>query len=302
MVGTVYHGMAPLEAIETFAILSIGNALLTTLPAFLISTAMGLMVTRVAGDGALGVDLAAQLLARPDVLRVAAVLVFALAFVPAFPGPLFASLGIVAFGGALLAERQKRRVDAHARAAYEQRRREAVRRPETAFGLVGVDALSIDVGADLYALLAPPNSEALLDRVADVRRALAAETGIVIPGVRLRDDPLRDPRTYALRVRDRVVAEGIVRLDRLVAVAAPDVLARHRRRADDRTRLRPRRALDRVRGPRARATRRCADVRRDLDRRLAPRRDRARARGRAVRPARVPDAGRAPARDGARRW
>ena len=224
VVGTMYHGMAPLEAIETFAILSIGNALLTTLPAFLISTAMGLMVTRVAGDGALGVDLAAQLLARPDVLRVAGALVFALAFVPAFPGPLFASLGIVAFGGALLAERQKRGLDAYARAVHEQRRREAVRRPETAFGLVGVDALAIDVGADLYALLAPPNCETLLDRVADVRRALAAETGVVIPGVRLRDDPLRDARTYALRVRDRVVAEGIVRLDRLIAVASPAVL------------------------------------------------------------------------------
>ena len=108
--------------------------------------------------------------------------------------------GIGTEGGSdpLLAERQKRRLDAAARAAYEQRRREAVRRPETALGLVGVDALAIDVGADLYPLLVPPNCEALLDRVADVRRALAAETGIVIPGVRLRDDPLRDPRTYAL--------------------------------------------------------------------------------------------------------
>ncbi|MBV8298653.1 MAG: FHIPEP family type III secretion protein [Candidatus Eremiobacteraeota bacterium] len=226
LVGTLYHGMAPLEAVETFAILSIGNALLTTLPAFLISTAMGLMVTRVAGDGALGVDLAAQLLARPDVLRVAAVLVFALAFVPSFPGPLFASLGIVAFGGALLAERRKRFADAQLRAVHEQRRREAVRRPETAFALVGVDALSIDVGAELYPLLAPPNSEALLDRVADVRRALAAETGIVIPGVRLRDDPLRDPRTYAIRVRDRVAGEGMVRLDVLLAVGASEVLER----------------------------------------------------------------------------
>jgi flagellar biosynthesis protein FlhA len=226
LVGTLYHGMAPADAVQTFAILSIGNALLTTLPAFLISTAMGLMVTRVAGDGALGVDLAAQLLARPDVLRVAAVLVFALAFVPSFPAPLFATIGIVAFAGALLAERQKKRLQSEAHAAHEQRRREAVRRPETAFGLVGVDALAIDVGADLYALLAPPNCDTLLDRVADVRRALAAETGIVIPGVRLRDDPLRDARTYAIRVRDRIVAEGIVRLDRLVAVAAPEVLAR----------------------------------------------------------------------------
>ncbi|MBV9408149.1 MAG: FHIPEP family type III secretion protein [Candidatus Eremiobacteraeota bacterium] len=226
VVGAVYHGMAPLVAVETFAILSIGNALLTTLPAFLLSTAMGLMVTRVAGDGALGVDLAAQLLARPDALRVAAVLVFALAFVPSFPGPLFGTLGVAAFGGALLAERHLRVVAAQAQAERAQRRREAVRRPETAFGLVGVDALAIDVGADLYGLLAAPNCEALLDRVADVRRALAAETGIVIPGVRLRDDPLRDPRTYALRVRDRVVGEGVLQLDRLVAVAAPEILDR----------------------------------------------------------------------------
>ena len=226
LVGTLYHGMAPVEAIETFAILSVGNALLTTLPAFLISTAMGLMVTRVAGDGALGADLAAQLLARPDVLRIAAVLVFALAFVPSFPGPLFVALGIVAFAGGSLAERRRRRTDAELAAAHDRRRREAVRRPETAFGLVGVDALAIDVGPDLYALLAPPNSDALLDRVADVRRALAAEIGIVIPGVRLRDDPLRDPATYALRVRDRAVAQGTVRLDRLVAVGNAGVLAR----------------------------------------------------------------------------
>jgi flagellar biosynthesis protein FlhA len=59
-----------------------------------------------------------------------------------------------------------------------------------------------------------------------VRRALAADIGIVIPGVRLRDDPLRDPGSYGLRVRDRLVAEGAVRLDRLVAVGAPDVLER----------------------------------------------------------------------------
>ncbi|HTW83728.1 MAG TPA: flagellar biosynthesis protein FlhA [Candidatus Sulfotelmatobacter sp.] len=226
LVGAVYHGMAPLDAIQTFAILSIGNALLTTLPAFLISTAMGLLVTRVAGEGALGVDLAAQLLARPDVLRVAALLVLALAFVPAFPAALFATLGLVALGGASLAERAKRRAAGEEAAARERARREAVRRPETAFGLVGVDALAIEVGAELYPLLAAPNAEALLDRVGDVRRALAAEIGIVIPGVRLRDDPLRDPHTYAIRVRDRVAGEGTVRLDRLIAVGAPEALAR----------------------------------------------------------------------------
>src|SRR5581483_7544236 len=108
VVGALYDAMPPLEALQTFAILSIGNALLTTLPAFLISTAMGLMVTRVASEGALGSDLAAQLCSRPEVLRSVGVLLIALSFVPALPRPLFALLGLTAFGLAWLAQRSRR--------------------------------------------------------------------------------------------------------------------------------------------------------------------------------------------------
>jgi flagellar biosynthesis protein FlhA len=225
VVGIAYHGMSPLDALQTFAILSIGNALVTTLPAFLISTSMGLMVTRVAGEGALAVDLAAQLVARPDALRSAGALMGVLAFVPALPAPLFGALALAAFGGAALASARRKTADAAWQAALERRRKDAIRRPESAFALVGVDALSIDVGIDLYALLAPPNADALLDRIGDVRRALAAETGIVIPGVRLRDDALRPPDSYAIRVRDRLAGEGRLRLDRLLAVATGAVLA-----------------------------------------------------------------------------
>ena len=225
VVGVAYRGLGPLDALQTYAILSIGNALVTTLPAFLISTAMGLMVTRVAGEGALGVDLALQLVARPDALRIAGGLMVALAFVPALPGPLFGALGLAAFGGASAASARRRAAHAEAQRALERRRKDAIRRPESAFALVGVDALAIDVGPDLYPLLAAPNAEQLLDRIGDVRRALAAETGIVIPGVRLRDDGLRAADTYAIRVRDRIAAEGRLRLDRLIAVAAPAVLA-----------------------------------------------------------------------------
>jgi len=225
-VGVFYDGMGPLDALQTFAILSIGNALVTTLPAFLISTSMGLMVTRVAGEGALAVDLAAQLIARPDALRTAGALMAVLAFVPALPAPMFGALALAAFGTAALSGERRRRADEVVRAAAERRRKDAIRRPESAFALVGVDALSVDVGTDLYALLVPPNADALLDRVGDVRRALAAETGIVIPGVRLRDDGLRAPDTYAIRVRDRIAGEGRLRLDRLLAVAPDAVLAR----------------------------------------------------------------------------
>ena len=225
VVGVAYHGMGPLDALQTFAILSIGNALVTTLPAFLISTAMGLMVTRVAGEGALAVDLAAQLVARPDALRTAGVLMAVLAFVPGLPAPVFAALALAAFGTATVSQRRRSAADEQRRLALERRRKDAIRRPESAFALVGVDALSIDVGIDLYPLLSSPNADALLDRIGDVRRALAAETGIVIPGVRLRDDGGRAPDTYAIRVRDRIVGDGRLRLDRLLAVATEGVLA-----------------------------------------------------------------------------
>ncbi|MEO6835472.1 MAG: flagellar biosynthesis protein FlhA [Candidatus Tumulicola sp.] len=226
VVGTAYHGLSPLDALNTFALLSIGNALVTTLPAFLISTAMGMMVTRVASDGALGADLAAQLFARPDVLRSAGGLLFALAFVPALPRPLFFVLGASAFALAQAAQRRRARERLELRNARERARRNVMRRPELALGLVGVDAIAIEIGGELAQLLVPPLADALLDRIGEVRRALAADIGVVMPGVRLRDDLARDPRTYAVRVRDRRAGEGRLDLDRLLAVADEAILGR----------------------------------------------------------------------------
>ena len=219
------HGLAPAEAFARYAILSIGNALVTTLPAFLISLAMGLMVTRVAVERSLGSDLARQLLARPDALRGAATLIGILALVPALPGPLFATLSAAAFLASHLAQRKLRDENASARKKHSDARRIALRRPESALGLVGVDAIAIDVGADLLALLKPPYDEALLDRIGEIRRALAIEIGIAIPGVRLRDDLIREKDTYAIRVRDAVAAVGRLQLGRLLAVGNEDLLA-----------------------------------------------------------------------------
>ncbi|MDP9110208.1 MAG: flagellar biosynthesis protein FlhA, partial [Candidatus Eremiobacteraeota bacterium] len=134
--------------------------------------------------------------------------------------------GSSAFALAHLAARRRRLEDTAEREAREQSRRHAMRRPELALSLVGVDALAIDIGGGIAQLLAPPSADALLDRIGEVRRALATEIGLVLPGVRLRDDLARDPDTYAIRVRDRVVGEGRLVLDRLLAVGDEAVLSR----------------------------------------------------------------------------
>ena len=224
-VGVFYRGLSPGDALQTFALLSIGNALVTTLPAFLISTAMGMMVTRVASDGALGADLAPQLFARPEMLRIAGGLLLLLAFVPGLPRPVFVVLALSAFAAAHAAKTIRTRANQNTERERDRAKRQAIRRPEMALGLVGVDAVCIEVGADLAPLLAAENCEALLDRVGEVRRALAAEIGIVLPGVRLRDDLTREPDTYAIRVRDELAAEGRLMLDRVLAVGDENALA-----------------------------------------------------------------------------
>ena len=225
VVGMAYHGMSAGDALNTFALLSIGNALVTTLPAFLMSISMGMMVTRVAADGSLGFDLATQIFARPEILRCGGVLVLLLALVPALPRPVFLMLGLCAFTVAQISARTQATIAANDSRATEAARRSAIRRPEMALGLVGVDAVSIELGADLTQLLAPPLADQLLDRIGEVRRALAAEIGVVMPGVRLRDDLAREASTYAIRVRDQLAGEGTLHVRSSLAVCDHAVIA-----------------------------------------------------------------------------
>ncbi|MDE2572960.1 MAG: FHIPEP family type III secretion protein [bacterium] len=227
VVGVFYQHLTPAQAFSTYALLTVGNALLTTLPAFLISTAMGMMVTRIAADGDLGADLAAALLRHPEVLRAAAVLMGALALVPALPRPTFAMLAVLCFAAARLMERrnEQRALDVAAERAAEERR--TLRRPEAALALVGVDAVTIELGPRLLPLLDGALGEALLERIGEVRRQLAGDCGIVLPGVRLRDDLLLQEDAYTIRVREEAASHGRLRLDALLAIGDPAQLMHH---------------------------------------------------------------------------
>jgi len=225
-IGVLVHHMDAGSAAQTFALLSIGNALATTIPAFLLSTAMGVVVTRASTGGNLGADLARQLLARPAALRTVGVSMLGLALVPGLPHAAFGLLGALGLIASSAVQRASERRRDVALADERRRKRAEAGKPEGAIALLGVEQLSIDVGEHLLPLLEEPAGNVLLQRIGVLRRALALELGLVIPGVHIRDDLRLPRRGFAIRVRDRVVARDQMHPDRALAIGTPAALSR----------------------------------------------------------------------------
>ena len=212
-------------AFRTYPLLSVGNALATTLPAFLLSTAMGIMVTRAASEATLGVDLMRQMLAHPAALRAVGAAMLAFAIVPGLPHVAFGLLGVTTLGAATLGLRAQQRHALEQSAAEADLRRAESHKPEHAVTLLGVDALSIHLGERLLNLLEQPASDALLSRIASLRRRIALELGIVMPGVAVQDNLRLPPRGYAICLRDHAVAQGVLYADRPLAIGDPKALS-----------------------------------------------------------------------------
>lgn len=223
--GMFFHGMDVGTALSTYALLSIGNALVTTLPAFLLSISMGLMVTRVAASGSLGFDLGKQLVERPDVLRIAGIFAGVLALVPALGHWVFGAIAVLCFVAAQYTAQKKIVVEQdHARAA-ESARKAQDRRPESSFSQVGVEAITVSLGPEIAAeLLCAENADQVLDRFNDVRREVARETGIVLPGIHLRDDIYLEPYGYVIHVRDELAGKGSLRSNMVLALGNEQIL------------------------------------------------------------------------------
>ncbi len=213
------------NATQTYALLSVGNALATTLPAFLLSTAMGVMVTRASSSDSVSADLARQLVRYPQALKLVGASMLGLALIPGLPHFAFGALGAAGLAGGEAASRARDKRRRAELIAESQRRRVEAGKPESAVALLGVEQLGIDVGEALLPLLDEPAGSALLQRIGTLRRVLALELGIVLPGVHVRDDLRLPPRGFAIRVRDRVVANGQMHADRALAIAAPGALS-----------------------------------------------------------------------------
>ncbi|TWG98604.1 flagellar biosynthesis protein FlhA [Nocardioides sp. J9] len=206
-IGVAQYGMPFSEAIQTYSLLSIGDGLVSQIPALLLSVATGLIVTRSVADSDMGSDIVGQIFARKMPLRVAGFGALALCIIPGLPKLPF----LVAGGVMLLAASRIDESPGSTAAEAADAAAELVESPDSPEALVAeirVDPLGLELSADLIDLVDTRSGGDLLDRVKALRRKVAGELGIVIPPVRTRDNLELPPATYAITLFGAEVARG----------------------------------------------------------------------------------------------
>jgi flagellar biosynthesis protein FlhA len=221
VVGVAQHGMSFGDAARTFTILSIGDGLVSQIPALLVSTGAALLTTRDGSGRSLGASLGAQLFSRSRPAAVAAVALAALGLLPGMPHVSFLALAAGAGAIAWRAGRGEAAAAAAARPAAGPAGPAAdgpgAQKAELE-ALLPVDLLSLDVGLDLLPLVDGNRGGELLGRIASLRKQLALELGFIVPPVHVRDDLRLRPNAYRVCISGARVAQGELRQGRLLAI------------------------------------------------------------------------------------
>jgi flagellar biosynthesis protein FlhA len=210
-IGIAMQGMSFGDAAHQYSLLTIGDGLAAQIPALLISVATGIIVTRAASDGDLGSDVARQVLGQDKAPLVAGVLVLVFAMIPGLPKFPFILVGggLVAIGLALRKRKKLAAVEADGLALEAAATRPALPAgPELAVEARAPDPLELAIGYGLVGMVDEANGGSLLRRISHVRRQLATELGMVVPPVRVHDEPGLEPNGYVVRMRGGEVARG----------------------------------------------------------------------------------------------
>ena len=215
IVGMVQHNMGMADAMARFTILTVGDGLVSQIPALLISTAAGAVVTRASTGDALAPSLGKQLLGNKVRVRTAAAGALAIGFLPGMPLVLFAliSAGLVIAQGSV--QKQQDQQDDPAR---------KVKKPADAplEELLDMDRLQLEVGYALVPLVDAERGGEVLSRLHTVRRQIAKDLGVLLPPVHVRDDLALGPNTYRIMLNGQPLAESQIRMGQMLAMSAGD--------------------------------------------------------------------------------
>lgn len=218
-IGMAMDGLPINEALSKYALLTIGDGLVSQIPALLISTSAGLIVTRAASEGNLSTDIIQQITAHPKTLYIVAGTLFFLGIFTPINWFVPISLGLALAFAAYRMQRNLDRKQAQEEQMEEEQQIEEVRSPESVISLLQVDPIEFEFGYGLIPLADAQQGGDLLDRIILIRRQCALELGIVVPVIRIRDNIQLRPNEYMIKIKGNMVASGELLLNHYLAMS-----------------------------------------------------------------------------------
>ena len=232
VIGVIQLHMPLQSALGTYTILTVGDGLVSQIPALLISTATGLIVSRATGkDESLSTDIKNEMFSDPRVLGVVSGLLVTLGIIPGMPTLPFLIIAAVAGAMAFFKSKEKAQnvqEEAEQKAAEEaqekigKKEKRAKATKESVMELLNVDTIEIEVGYRLVQLLNVEMGGDLLERIAQIRRQTALDLGIVLPSIRVRDNLQLSPNSYQIKLKGVALESGEVYPERYLAMCAGD--------------------------------------------------------------------------------
>jgi flagellar biosynthesis protein FlhA len=221
--GMFQKGMDLTGALSRYALLTVGDGLVSQIPALLISTATGIVVTRGASENNLGADFTRQLFSQYRVLVTAGVAVAAFGLFGGLPKLPFIALGASLGGLAFAVRRAEKGQEIEEETVAEQQRLEEARKPESVASLLQVDPIEMEIGYSLIPLVDESQGGDLLDRISMIRRQCAIELGVLVPVIRIRDNLQLNPDEYVVKIKGIQVGRGELMVNHYLAMDAGGV-------------------------------------------------------------------------------
>ena len=233
IIGMVQGGMSFSEVLSVYSIATVGDGLVSQIPALLISTATGMVVTRSVSEGSLNEDASKQFLAQPKAIMITGAALAVMLVIPGMPKIQFGvvSLGLM-LGGYMLTKRMEEAASASRKAeemeeAMSQQQQmvseeEAFKDISNVYDLIQVDPIEMEFGYSLIPLVDEGSGGKMINRIVIFRRQYAQEMGFVIPSIRLRDSSSLNTNQYVIKIRGEEVAKGEILVDYYLALEPPN--------------------------------------------------------------------------------
>ncbi|RMF69101.1 MAG: flagellar biosynthesis protein FlhA [Calditrichaeota bacterium] len=207
IIGVLQMGMTVSDALSTYTILTVGDGLVSQIPALLVSTSAGIIVTRAASDGTFADTMTTQFLTKPRATYISGGVLLLMGMVPGLPTIPFFLLGGAAIGLGYLSQGV---VEHLARQETSEEPAEEPAPAETIESYLHVDPLEIEIGYSLIPLIDVNQGGDLLDSITMIRKQLAQDLGIVVPPIRIRDNVQLNSNQYVIKIKGNMVATGEV--------------------------------------------------------------------------------------------